>query len=94
MSSREELQRIFDEAVSNFAASNREQLSYEQMLDMADTFGEWAEDERVSFKKAAMLLGWAEALRCPADEVGPDWNPPKPDKLNVMGFIARKIAGE
>jgi hypothetical protein len=92
MSSRDELQRIFDEAASSFAASNRKQLSYDDMLDMADVFEGWAQDERISVEKAAMILGWAEGLRRLADEVGPEWNPPEPDKLNIMGFIARKIA--
>jgi hypothetical protein len=91
VSSREELQRIFDEAISTFASSNREQLSYEQMLNVAAAFDEWAEDERLTLERSAQLLGWAEGLRRLAVEVGPEWHPVEPDKLNLLGLMARKI---
>jgi hypothetical protein len=60
------------------------------MIALADTFEGWAIDERMTPEQSAKLVGWAESMRNLAEEVGPHWNPPTPEKLTLMGFLGRK----
>ena len=68
-----------------------DQLSYGDMLHFADVCEGWAQDERLELEMTAKCLGWADGMRRLADLVGPDWNPPDPPKLSLVGFLARKF---
>jgi len=59
------------------------------MVHLADVFEGWAIDRRVTPEQTAMILRWAEDMRALAERVGPDWDPPKPDKLSLVGFLGR-----
>lgn len=94
MSSQEELLQIFNESTSSFAASNKEQLAYRHMIALAEVLEGWTMDARMSPERSAQILGWAEALDKLAEEVGPDWDPPQPARLTLMGFLGRKALDE
>ena len=51
-------------------------------------------DARMTAEQTAKILGWAESLRQLAELVGPDWNPPEPERLTIMGFLGRQVLGE
>ena len=67
----------------------REQLSHDHMILLAEAMVGWAlsDPERVE-----RWLALSDQLRDLADEVGPDWNPPEPERLSAMGFLARRMA--
>ena len=77
----------FDETI-------REQLNYEKMIAVADTFLGWALDKSNGPKRCAWLAGYAEGLLAEADQLGPDWNPPEPEKLTPIGFVGRIFNGD
>ncbi len=72
----------FDERV-------RQQLNYEQMMALADVLLGWALHESSDRKRFAWLTGISEGLLAEANSLGPDWNPPEPEKLSFIGFIER-----
>lgn len=72
----------------------REQLAFQHMIALADAFEGWALDRRMTPEQSAMLVGWSQSMRALADEVGPDWNPPEPEKLSLLGFLGRKMLEE
>ena len=77
-----------------FDESLREQLSYEQMIALADTFIGWALDNSADPKRSAWLTGFAEGLLAEADLLGPDWNPPEPEELTPIGVVGRVANGD
>ena len=94
MSSQDDLRRIFEEASAPMSAHLREQLAYRHMIALADALEGWALDRRLTPEQTAMLVGWAESMRMLAEDVGPDWNPPKPERLTLMGFLGRYALDE
>jgi hypothetical protein len=94
MNSPDDLQRIFDKAAALKNNHMREQLAYRHMIALADNFEGWAMDARMSPVQTAKLLGWAEQFRQLAELVGPDWNPPQPERLTLMGFLGRQVLDE
>jgi hypothetical protein len=92
--SRDELRRIFDEASVLPADPVRDELAYRHMIAFADVLEGWALDERFAPEQTAMFLGMAESMRALADLVGPDWDPPKPERLSLIGFLGRSILDE
>lgn len=94
MSSQDDLRRIFDEASAPASRHLREQLAHRHMIVLAEHFDGWALDRRLKPEQTARLVGWAESMRTLADEVGPDWDPPAPERLTLMGFLGRKLLGE
>jgi hypothetical protein len=88
--SRDELQRILDEA-SNVSDVSNDELSYDDMLRLADVFEGWAQGPNTSLEWSAKLLGWADGWRRMAERVGPEWRPPYPEKLSLIGFIAKEL---
>jgi hypothetical protein len=91
MASLEDLARAFEEAAANRWAGAAEQLSHLDMINLADTLTGWAMAHRVSREWSARLLGWAETMQALADKVGPDWNPPEPETLSLIGTLARRL---
>ena len=91
MNSPDDLQRIFDEAATLKNNYFREQLAFRHMIALADTFEGWAMDDRMNPEQTAKLLGWAESLRQLSDLVGPEWNPPEPESLTLIGFLGRRV---
>jgi hypothetical protein len=85
---------IFNEASAPMSEHLREQLAYRHMVALADTFEGWALDKQLSPTQSVKLVGWAESMRALAEEVGPAWNPQRPEKLTLMGFLGRKILDE
>ena len=77
-----------------FDESVREQLNCEQMIALADMFIGWAGGESADPKRSAWLTGIAEGLMAEADLLGPDWNPPEPEKLDIIGFLGRRANGD
>ncbi len=77
-----------------FDESIREQLNYEQMIALADTFIGWSLNESIDPKRSAWLAGFAEGLLAEADLLGPDWNPPEPEELTVIGVAGRLANGD
>jgi hypothetical protein len=94
MNSPDELRRIFDEAATLKNDDLRDQLAHRHMLALADAFDGWAMDAQVTPVQSAQLLGSAESLRQLAELVGPDWDPPEPERLSLFGFLARQVLGE
>ncbi len=77
-----------------FDDSVRQQLSYEQMIALADMLAGWALDERTDPKRSAWLTGVSEGLMAEANLLGPDWNPPEPEELSLLGFLGRRANGD
>ena len=90
----DELRRIFDDASAPKAEHVREQLAYRHMVALADVFEGWALDKRLTLEQSVRALGWAESMRMLAIEVGPNWDPPAPKKLSLIGFLGRKVLDE
>ena len=72
----------------------RQQLNYEQMIALADMFIGWAGNERIDAKRSAWLTGLADGLLAEAELMGPDWNPPEPEKLTIICFIGHLANGD
>ena len=94
MSSPDDLQRIYEEAAALKAHDLRDQLAYRHMIALADHFEGWALDQRLAPKQTVKLMGWAENMRMLAELVGPEWDPPRPEELSLMGFLGREMLGE
>jgi hypothetical protein len=52
-------------------------LSGEEMLDLADMFEGWAQDGRIDSFNMARLLGWADGYRALGCALGTDYEPPE-----------------
>jgi hypothetical protein len=50
--------------------------------------------KNVSRENSAYFLGFTEGMRKLADEFGPDWRPPQPKTLDILGNLARWGLGE
>jgi hypothetical protein len=94
MTDRDELRRIYEEAAALGANDPRDQLAYRHMLVLADHFEGWALDRQLTAEDVARLTGQAENMRQLAELVGPDWDPPRPERLPLLGFLAREMLGE
>ncbi len=77
-----------------FDESLRQQLNYEQMIALADMFIGWALGKSIDPKRSAFLTGVSEGLLAEADLLGPDWNPPEPEELTVIGVVGRLANGD
>ncbi len=77
-----------------FDESLQQQLSYQQMIALADMFTGWALHKENDPKRTAWLAGVSEGLMAEADLLGPDWNPPEPEKLRLIGFMGRIANGD
>jgi len=77
-----------------FDESIQQQLNYEQMIALADTFLGWALDKSNGPKRCAWLAGYAEGLLAEADQLGPDWNPPEPEELTPIAIAGRFVNGD
>jgi hypothetical protein len=69
-------------------------LSGQEMLDLADMFEGWAQDGRIDSFGMARLLGWADGFRALVSGIGTDYEPPEqvpgePDRL--MKFLAKEM---
>jgi len=95
-SSAEGLARIFDQAAEQrWSEDLREELGYRRMIHLADVFEGWAFDSRMTPEWTAKLAGWAGSMRTLAEEVGPDWDPPKLERrLSLIGFMGRNLLDE
>jgi hypothetical protein len=58
------------------------------MLDLADMFEGWAQDQARDMVDTARLLGMADAFRAVAEAAGPGWSPPKPERGGLLAFLA------
>ena len=72
----------------------RKQLNYEQMIALAEMFIGWGLDKRNDPKRSAWLTGVSEGLFAEVDLLGPDWNPPEPEELSLVGFLGRVANGD
>ncbi|PBB77863.1 hypothetical protein CK218_27540 [Mesorhizobium sp. WSM3879] len=87
--------RIFEDASEACWPEVRSELGYRHMVHLADVFEGWAIDNRMTAEWTAKLAGWAGSMRTLAEEVGPDWDPPKPERrLSPIGFIGRNLMDE
>lgn len=86
----DKLKEIFDRE-SNIPICYQDELSYRQMLFLAESYTGWAMDKRVTPEQSAMLLGRAKGMEDLAWIVGTDWSPPEPPRLSFIGFIAREV---
>ncbi|MDG4906307.1 hypothetical protein P9228_07615 [Mesorhizobium sp. WSM4898] len=87
--------QIFKEASKVSWPEVRSELGYRHMVQLADVFEGWALDSRMTPEWTAKLAGWAGSMRTLAEEVGPDWDPPKPERsLSLVGFIGRNLMDE
>lgn len=77
-----------------FDESLREQLNIEQMIALSEMFQGWALDEKIEPGRAAWLTGFSEGLLAEAELLGPDWNPPEPEKLTAIGYLGRLANGD
>ena len=76
-----------------FDENLREQLNYEQMIALSETVMGWAHYERIEPERSAWLVGFSEGLVTEAERLGPDWNPPEPEKLSMLGYLGRLANG-
>ncbi len=77
-----------------FDESHRQQLNYEQMIALANMLTGWALRKNIAPKWTAFYAGFSEGLLAEADLVGPDWNPPEPEELTVIGIVGRLANGD
>ncbi len=77
-----------------FDESHRQQLNHEQMITPANTFLGWALGKNIDPKWTAFLTGAAEGFLAEADLVGPDWNPPEPEEVTLIGNMGRFANGD
>jgi len=77
-----------------FNESVQQQLNYHQMLAVADIFFGWALGETSNAKRTAWLTGIAEGLLAEADQRGPDWDPPEPEEVSLIGWLGRFVNGD
>lgn len=94
--SAEGLVRIFDQAAEQrWSEGLRKEIGYRHMKYLADVFEGWAFDSRMTPEWTAELAGWAGSMRTLAEEVGANWDPPRPaGSLSVVGFIGRSLKDE
>jgi DNA invertase Pin-like site-specific DNA recombinase len=91
----EELRRIFNAASAvSWADHLRDELAYRHMIQLADVFEGWALDEQLNPEQTVKLVGWSESLRQLAELVGPNWDPPAPEQLTLVGLIGRRLLDE
>jgi hypothetical protein len=93
MSSLDDLGRAFEEAARHRWKGVTEQLSHQDMINLADTLTGWAMARGVSREWSGRLVGWAETMQHIADKVGPEWRPPEPKQLSLIGLLARRLRG-
>ena len=67
--------------------TREERDGYEQMIALSDMLTGWALDKRNDPKRSAWLTGVSEGLMAEADQLGPDWDPPEPEKLTLLGCL-------
>jgi len=72
-----------------FDESVQQQLNYGQMIALADMFFGWTLNENNKPQRSAWLTGYAEGLLAVADQLGTDWDPGEPEKLDVIGVVGR-----
>jgi hypothetical protein len=71
-----------------------EDLSREEMLDLADMFEGWAQDGRIDSFNMARLLGWADGYRALGNAIGTDYEPPEQapgEPHSLTKFVAREM---
>ena len=90
----ETLKRLFDQTAATLPRHCKNELSHRHMIALAELYESWVFDRRLSPEQTTSLLGMAEATRRLADEVGPDWDPPPPEKLSVLGYLGRLACDE
>src|SRR5262245_10057205 len=79
------------------SVATMENLSGQEILDLADMYEGWAQDERVDAINMARLLGWADGNRKLVAAIGADYVPPakvpgEPDSL--LKFMAKRMWGD
>jgi hypothetical protein len=94
MAEQEVLEKLFESASAASLAHLKPELTYRHMMALATIFEGWSLSRHVKPEQSAHLLGWAEALRQLADEVGPGWSPPEPPTVGIMGYLGRLAFGE
>lgn len=82
---------ILDEADVLPPEGVADELSFNQMHALAFGYMEWALDLNRTPQEAVRLIGKARGMRQLAELKGEEWNPPEPDKLSLVGFIARQF---
>ena len=71
-----------------------EQLSHNQMMALSCHMALEALEEHVTAEQAARMVGFGRGLRQLARLKGEEWNPPEPDNLSIIGFMARQAEKE
>lgn len=70
------------------------ELRFGKMHLLADHCEGWSVAEGHDRKQTARFLGRADGLRRLAETVGPDWDPPLPGPLSLIGSIAQILSGD
>jgi hypothetical protein len=91
MPSLDDLAHAFEDAARHRWAGATEQLSHDDMINLADTLTGWAMARGVSREWSSRLIGWAETMQGLADKVGPNWKPPELRELSLIGLLARRL---
>jgi hypothetical protein len=80
---------LLEESTCGIAFDERiwQQLSYEQMIAFTDILTGWTLGTEVNPKRSAWLAGFSEGLMAEANQLGSDWNPPKPYELTVLRYM-------
>jgi hypothetical protein len=92
----DEVQSLLEEFTIGFAFDERlqQQLNYEQMIALSDMLTGWALGTEFDQKRSAWLAGFSEGLIAEANQLGPDWNPPEPEKLTLIGYMGYIANGD
>ena len=85
-----ELIKVFEDAAT-ISPNDIKELSYSQMLTLADQLCQWAAKTDREIEFSVMLLGMSKRFRHLAQIVGTDWAPPEPESLSLLGFMARNL---
>ena len=88
------LRMIYITAARTRSSHIKEQLSYRHMVALSEALIDWASETKISPVQTARFLGMSEGLRKLAEEVGPDWDPPTPESVTILGGAARWLLGE
>jgi hypothetical protein len=73
----------------------QDELTYTELLDLADVVEGWTLDPRITPDQAESLDQIVDHVRALATDVGPTWQPPPHSRpLSLLGFIGKQIGGK
>ncbi len=91
MTEDEALAIILDQAEVLPPDGTADELSFNQIHALAFGYMEWALDLSRTPQEAVKLIGMARGMRQLAELKGEGWSPPQPERLSIIGYMARQF---